>query len=339
MDVVPKNRLFDNAFAWFAGIFLASLGFLLFGTSRIHIFSPGTRVDLGDVSIGQTAEKTFAIFNHSSKPLMIAGWAPTCHCIQARFPQTLVLPEKSINAYVKTSATTPLGQRAAVIAVHWHFVGDSVMRTDNLVVSAKYVSPFSLSEDRLDFLMVPSSESRTKSLSVRTGNTGGNWNGLDIAPASDRLSVRVQPTPSGFQVQAQIDPRGLPAGVWKSTLRLFTLQNGTRTGEEIDVPVVARIEGPFSVDPPVLQFFEQPNRALCFTLKIHSSTVAIRKLRVLGEIVQKAAIEITGDGKDAIVTGFLTKPVSNGIFVGKIPLQINDDPEGCLQMSFIGYPG
>jgi hypothetical protein len=339
MDAIPKNRFFDHALVWFAGIFLASVAFGFFATSQIHLFSPGARVDLGDVSIGQTSEKAFAIFNYSSKPLMIAGWVPTCHCIQARFPQMLVPPGTSINAYVKTSATTPLGQRAAVIAIQWHFVGDSVVRTDHLVVSAKYVSPFSLSEDRLDFLTVPSSESRTKNLSVRTGNIGGSWNSLDIASASDRLSVRVQPTPSGFQVQAQIDPRGLPAGVWKSSLRLFTVQNGTRTGEEIDVPVVARIKGPFSVYPSVLQFFEQPNRALCFTLKIHSSTIAIRKLRVLSDIVQKPAIEITGNGQDAIVTGFLTKPVGTGIFVGKIPLQINDGPEERLQMSFIGYPG
>jgi len=338
MAISSKKGSFYNASAGLAGIVLATLGLLLFGTPRSHLIPLGTRLDLGNVGVGQNSVKAFPIYNHSSTPIVIAGWAPTCHCVQAIFPQTIVPPGKSIYAYVKTTATTPLGKRVVVLAIQWHFVGDSLVRTDNLIVSAKYVSPLSLSEERLDFGTVPLSDIRIKTLYIRPGNGADNWNSLIVTPASDRLSARIQPTSTGFQVQAQINPQGLPAGIWKSSLKFFTLQNGSRTGEEVDVPIVARIQGPYSIYPPFLEFLKYPHCPLTFTLRVHSSTVPIRKLRFLGSIVQKSNIKIIGDGKDAIVTGSLARPASNELFVGKISLQINDSPDGSLQLSLIGYP-
>jgi hypothetical protein len=339
MDVAAKRINSENALAWLAGIFLASLGLLIFHTSPYHLFLPGTRVDLGEIRIGQTGEGTISLFNHWSKPIVIVDWSPTCHCIQAQFPQTSIPSGKSMIASIRTSAVTPLGKRAAVISIRWHFQGESLTRTDNLVVSARYVSPLLLSVDRLDFSLVLWSETSTKSLFVRDGNMVASWNGLDVTPASDRLSVRVRPSPTGFNISTDFNPRGLPSGVWKSAIKLFTLKNSTRTGEEIDVPIVARIEGPFTACPSVVQFSGKPGRPASFTLKIHSSTVPIRKLSFLSHDIEKPIVEITSDGKDAIVTGSLLKPPTKDLFVGKIPLQINDGPEGFLAVPFIGYPG
>jgi hypothetical protein len=339
MKICLKKGSFDTVLTWIAGIVLTGLGIWLSSTGRFHLFPLGTRVELGAVRINDTKEKAFSILNQSSKAIVILGWTPTCHCMQARFSEKLIQPGQSVAAYVRTTAIPPLGMRAATIAIEWHFVGETFVRTDNLVASANYVAPLLLSEERLDFGTVPLNNSQTKILSVWSGNSGGNWNGLAIAPTSDHLATRCQPNGAGFQIQAQINPRGLPTGVWKSTIRLFTLRNGTRTGEEMDVPVVARIEGPFSVQPHVLQFFEQTNPALHFTLNVHSSTIPMRKLRLLGNAVKEPKIEITADGRDAVITGTLSKPEHNETFVGKIPLQINDGPDGTLQLSFIGYPG
>src|SRR5579859_7571324 len=124
MEPARANCSMEIAMAWLVGIGLACLGLFLFSTHRDHLFSPGMRIELGDVSLGQSNEKAFPITNHSTKPLVISAWAPTCHCMQAKFPQILVAPGQSINAYVKTDAVAPLGKRAAVIAVQWHFVDE-----------------------------------------------------------------------------------------------------------------------------------------------------------------------------------------------------------------------
>src|ERR1700733_12728971 len=147
MNVASGSRPLEQAAAWLVGFLLVGLSIFLCSPQRYQLFPVGTRVDLGDVSIGQTTEKGFTITNHSATPIVISGWAPTCHCVAARFPQASLPPGGSINAYVQTSATTPLGKRAAIISIRWHFVGDNDVQTDNLVVSARYVSPLLFSED------------------------------------------------------------------------------------------------------------------------------------------------------------------------------------------------
>jgi len=339
MGTTSIQSILHSALGLLAGLLFVGTAVFLFDLPGSHLFLPGSRVDLGDIMVGASCEKAFPIFNHSSTAVEIASWTPTCRCVQARFPQTLLLPGQSVNAYVRSQATTPLGRRAAVIALRWHFVGENVTRTDNLVVSARYVSPLSLSEDHVVFWDVPCNEVRTTNIYVQPGNETGNWNSLDAAPASSRLSAQVRQTSSGFSVSMQIDPRGLPPGVWKSTVRLFTLQNGTKTGAETDVPVMAKIEGPYSAFPPVLQFFRTNHSSLDFRLEIHSSTIAIHKLELLDGNVQKPSVKIINSGEEAIVTGSLPKPVAHGMFVGKIHLQINDTAEGSVQVPFIGYPG
>ncbi len=329
----------DGVVTWVAGFALVALGIFLLSTPRSHLFLPGARIDLGNVSVGQTLEKAFTIVNDSSTPIVINGWAPSCHCVQANFPHSIVPAGKSVEAFVRTSATTPLGRRVARLSIQWHFGGESFVRTDTLVVSAKYVSPLSLSRERLDFGPVSLNETQTLDLHVRTGNTDQKWNGLWSKNDSNCIATHIEPDPSGFHIQAKLDSRGLTPGIWRTTIRLATLQNGTKTGDEIDVPVIANIEGPFSIKPPVLQFLEQRNRPLDFTLKVHSSTVPIRKLRFLGNSVQNPRFVITRDGMDAIVTGTVPKPVGNDTFVGKLPLQINDSPEGAAKISFIAHSG
>jgi hypothetical protein len=339
MNVASGSRSLEQAAAWLAGFLLVGLSIFLCCPQRFQLFPVGTRVDLGDVSIGQTTEKSFTISNPSTTAIVILGWAPTCHCVAARFPQGSLPPGGSINAYVQTSATTPLGKRAAIIFIRWHFVGDNDVQTDNLVVSARYVSPLLFSEDRLDFSNVGYGEVQRKDLLVQPGNTAGKWNGLEVSPTSDRLSARVVATPSGFRIDTHFNPTGLPSGAWKGVIRIFPLQDGKRTGQETDLPVVAKIEGPFAPSPPVLQFFERRTHGLSFLLKVHSSTVVIRRLRLLGNIVQDPQVKISSDGKDATVSGSLSQPARGQMFVGKIPLQINDGPEGALDVSFIGFAG
>ena len=331
-------KITDNIVALLVGLILAGSAILFACSSPFHLFAAGTRVDLGNVSIGQSREETFTISNPSSSPIVIVDWAPTCHCIQARFPDTVIPPRSSLHAYVRTTAVTPLGQRSAAIAIEWHFAGESLLRTDKLVVSSRYVSPLSLSEDRLDFSDVLWNQEKTDILLARYGNTDEKWNELEVEPDSDRLSARIRSTPAGFQISTHFYSRGLPSGVWKSSLKLFMLENGVKTGQELDVPVLARIKGPFRAYPPVLQLFGHPNSPLFFTLRIHSQDGLIRELHLLGDVVQKPAITISNDGKDALITGTLAKP-TNGIFVGRIPLQINTGPLGALAVSFIGYPG
>ena len=339
MNIVSISRTAEQTLVWLTGIILVSLAIILYCHHQHQLFPVGTRVDFGDISIGQTTEKAFAISNHSATAIAIVGWAPTCHCVAARFSQTLVPPGGSISGYVQTSATTPLGKRAVMISIQWHYVGENEVRTDNLVVSARYVSPLLFSEDRLDFANVRYGEAQKMSLQVAAGNAAGIWDNLEVSSNSDRLSARVAVGPAGFRIESRIDPSGLPGGVWKSTLKVYPLLKGKRTGQEISLPVVARIEGPFSTTPPVLQFFEQHNRGLSFLLKVHSSTVAIRRLSLLGNVIQDPKIKISTDGKEATISGSLARPVNKGMFVGKIPFQINDGPEGALDVSFIGYPG
>ena len=338
MAVPSQNISLNKVIPWLAGITLAIVCLLFFNTPRPHLFRSGMRLDLGDVSVGETSQKPFRVFNDTSTPIVITGWIPSCHCMQANFSPGIILPGKSSDAYVQTTGTTPLGTHAAVIAVRWHFLGNDLVRTDNLIVSAKYVCPLSLSEGRLDFGAISLHCIPTKTLDVSPGNEVNKWNNLAIVPASDRLSTHIQPTPSGFRIHTQIDPRGLPLGIWKSSIKVYTLQNGTKTGEAIDIPVVARVEGSFSIKPSVLSFFELANHPLTFTLRIHSSDIPIRRLRILGNFVRESKIEIAKDGKDAVVVGCLVNPINNEIVVGKIPLQINDTPDTSVQLSFICYP-
>ena len=338
MPSLSRNIILGKGLPWFVGTVVAMVGLLLFCTPHPHLFLSGTRLNLGDVSVDEVREKAFTIFNHSSTPVVIAGWIPSCHCMRANFSQKVILPGMSADARVQTTGSTPLGMHAAVISVQWHFLGDSLIRTDDLVVSARYVSPLSLSEEQLDFGTVPLSCMPQKSLNVSPGNLGRKWNSLDVQSSSEHLSASMQATSSGFRIQAQINPQGLPTGIWKSSLKLYPLENGSKTGEVIDIPVVARIEGPFSVEPPVLSFLQFSNHSLTFTLKVHSSAVPIRKLRILGSFVRKSKVVITKDGKDAVVVGCLASPVDKGIVVGKIPLQINDNPDASVQLSFICYP-
>jgi hypothetical protein len=329
----------DKAVAAFAAMVLITLGLRMFEQSQGHLISSGTWVDLGNVSVGQTTEKQFSIINSSSKAIEILRWTPTCHCMQMRFAQEIVPPHDKADAFVRTTALLPLGSRAAVIAVQWRYVGEQFIRTDNLVARARYVSIVSLSEERLDFGTVQSTEHSSKWLSLRNGNSGIRWNDLEIASDSKNLSVHLLRGTAGFQILSQLNPLTLSTGIWKSKIRIFPVDNGTRTGDEVDVPIVAKIEGPFWVSPSVIQFSPESVQPLFFSLKIHSRAGPMSGLKFVGELVQNPRIMISNGGREAVMTGVLPAPASKGAYVGKIPIQVNNDPAEILQVSFFGFPG
>jgi hypothetical protein len=193
MDRLLSTTSRDRTVAIIAGLILVLFGFHFFGQGQDHLIQSGTLIDLGEVSVGQTTERHFSIINSSSKAIEILRWTPTCRCMQARFAQTIVSPHEKAEAFVRTTAFRPLGERAAVIAVQWRYAGEQFIRTDNLVASARYVSNFSLSEERLDFGTVQSTGDPIKFLSVRAGNSGIRWNDLEVGSDSKSLSFTAIP--------------------------------------------------------------------------------------------------------------------------------------------------
>lgn len=323
-------------------VILGVVGFvlLLFGlrfAGQTHLVPLGTSVDLGSVSVGQTTEKQFLVVNSSSRTIEILRWSVSCHCMQADFIPSTVPAYTQASAFIRTTGESPLGPRAVVGTVQWRYQGEQFFRTDHFDARARYVSAIALSKERLDFGKISFNGGSVQALSVKNGNTDIRWDGLEVVTDSVNLTSTVAKDPAGFTIDFRLNPRSIPTGVWKNGIRIYPLLNGIRTGIEVKLPVVAQVEGPFEVTPRVIQFPANSDRPLHFSLKIHSVAKPITKLAFAGSLVQCTKTSIAPGGRDAMMNGVLLVPQGSGVYVGKIPILINDDPAQMLGVHFLGF--
>ena len=329
----------DTLIAILSVAFLLSCGFKLFDHSQERLVQSGTIVDLGRVSVGQTMEKQVFINNSSSKAIEILQWAPTCRCMQVHFDQTIVQPHSEVAASVRTTAVRPLGARAANIAVQWRYAGEQFVRTDNIIAKARYISNFSLSDERLDFGNAANDQTVTRLVTLRPEKDSSKWDELEVSSDSNNLEVQVLKGADYYKIQGTLHTEKLSSGVWRGTIRIFTLLNGVRTEDELDVPVVATIEGSIRASPSVIQLSSASSQKQFFSIKIRSTAGPMSGLKFGGNLVQNPEVVMSTDGKEAVMTGFLKAPARKGAYAGRIPIQVNNDPCDVVKVSFLGFAG
>jgi hypothetical protein len=339
MTALCSTQQRDRIVAGLVAIVLLIFGLKIGAGNHSHLLPPGLRLDLGSVPVGQIVERKILVSNPSSNTIDVLRWAPTCHCMRTSFSQLEIPPHQSTCVSFETTGMRPLGARAATIAIQWRYAGEVFTRTDDVLVRAKYVSNISLSQERLDYGAVQLNETPVQSLDTGIGNGDKTWTSLDVSSDAKQLAIQVTQTSTGLTIRSQLNPQGLPDGVWKSAIKIFPVDNGKRTGEEIDVPVLARIQGPFKVTPAVVKLDGKPGQPFSFCLKVESQTEPMSELKFLGNTVQHPQITIHKDGKEAIITGILPQPGGKGVFVGKIPIQINGKAANVIRVSYIGDLG
>jgi hypothetical protein len=307
-----------------------------------HLLPQRAKISLGNIYVGQIVEKDFLLTNPTSRPIDLICWIPSCHCVSARVGVGRIEPHDSIKAFVGSRGDWPLGERGAKLTFQWRFDGDSVVHEDSLRVVFNYVSCAFLPEQRIDFGEVDAASGAiTKSIPVANGNIGEKWNDLKIISETNNVSVRLVKNEDSWQIESKLDPHGLPTGYWKTLLKAYSIRDGRNTGEEVDIPIIARIKNVFTVTPPVVQVHgDKLSDRYLFTLTIHSTGAAILKVNVLGGGVniEDQKIVISDGGATATLSGCLLESTVDEIFVGRIPIQINHDPLGLINVSFVGIP-
>jgi hypothetical protein len=331
--------------AWAVACLLAAgiLSYFVYGAfGPAHLFKADTKIDLGNVYVGQVVEKSLLLTNSTSRPMEIMRWALSCHCVQVNISGSDLAPHTAMNAVIGTKASRPLGKKAVAVIIDWRFRGESVVHEDSFRVNFANVSSIFLPTEEIEYGRVNSqAQDSVRTIFVSPGNIDRNWNGLEVVSDSKNLSARVVKDGDEFQIESRLSCQVLPSGSWKSVLRVFPTMDGKRTGEEVDVPAEAQIEGTYSVDPQVILFSAvDSNHPLSFSLAIHSKGPPISRLIFVNgeQTVQDQKIEILKKRNEAVMSGVLAKHSANGLFVGTISIQINDAHPSNLEIPFMSVP-